>query len=197
MSAPTSTLTRESTADLLLQAAGGGEQLAWAELISRYGGLVRAVVISFRLPAADAEDAVQSTWLRLLERMDTIKDPESLGSWLATTASRECLALIRRGQRVTPDDAAVEQLVAVEPGPETAVVAGEAHRAVTAAVGELTGQHWLLIHVLFYHPDCSYTDVSRATGMPLGSIGPTRGRLLRELRGVLERRGFGPHSGAA
>ena len=197
MSAPTSTLTRESTTGLLLRAADSGDQLAWAELISRYSGLVRAVVISFRLPEADAEDAVQSTWLRLLERMDTIRDPESLGSWLATTASRECLALIRRGQRVTPDDAAVGQLVAVEVGPETAVVVGEAHRAVTAAVGELTGRHRLLIHVLFYYPDCSYTEVSRVTGMPLGSIGPTRGRLLRELRDVLERRGFGPQSGAA
>lgn len=200
MSSPASTQTRESTREstaVLLRAAGGGNPLAWEELISRYGSLVRATVASFRLREADAEDAVQNTWLRLVERMGTIRDPECLGAWLATTAGRECLALIRRGHRVTPDDVAAEQVVAVDAGPETAVVAGEAHRAVKAAVGELTGRRWLLIHALFYQPDCSYAEVSRATGMPQGSIGPTRGRLLRELRCVLERRGFGPQSGAA
>jgi RNA polymerase sigma factor (sigma-70 family) len=194
MSSLASTQTRESTADLL-RAADGGQPFAWEELTRRYGRLVRSTVASFRLQEADAEDAVQNTWLRVLERMDTIRDPECLGAWLATTASRECLALIRRGHRELPDDTAGKQLVATEEGPDATVVAGEARQAVTAAVGELPERRQALIHLLFYRPDCSYAEVSRVTGMPQGSIGPTRRRVLRELRGTLEQRGFGPQVG--
>ncbi|HWR48720.1 MAG TPA: sigma-70 family RNA polymerase sigma factor [Pseudonocardiaceae bacterium] len=191
MSSPASTQTRESTA-VLLRAADDRHPFAWEELDRRYGRLVRSTVASFRLQEADAEDAVQNTWLRVMERMDTIRDPERLGGWLVTTARRECLALLRRGRREVPDDVAGKQLVATEEGPEVAVVAGEVHRAVGTAVGELTGRRRVLIERLFYDPDCNYTEVSRATGMPRGSIGPTRLRVLRELRGTLEQRGFGP-----
>lgn len=195
MSSPVSTQTRESTT-ALLRAAEDNQPLAWEELVRRYHRLVRSTVASFRLQPADAEDAVQNTWLRVMERMDTIRDPERLGGWLATTASRECLALIRRKHREIPDDVAGTQLVATEDGPDVVVLAGEAQRAVDAAVGELTGRRQTLIHLLFYQYDSSYTEVSRATGMPPGSIGPTRNRVLRELRGTLEQRGFGPRASA-
>jgi RNA polymerase sigma factor (sigma-70 family) len=188
---PTSTQTRESTA-ALLRAADDNHPLAWEELVRRYNRLVRSTVASFRLQPADAEDAVQNTWLRVMERMDTIRDPERLGGWLTTTASRECLALIRRKHREIPDDFVGTQLVATEDGPDVVVIADESQRAVDTAVGELPERRQALIHLLFYQPDCSYSEVSRATGMPPGSIGPTRSRVLQELRGTLEERGFGP-----
>ena len=192
---PASTQTRESTA-APLQAADGRQPLVWEELVRRYSRLVRSTVASFRLQEADAEDAVQNTWLRVMERMDTIRDPERLGGWLATTASRECLALLRRGRREVPDDLVGKQSVVAAAGdPGVADVVGEVRRAVGSAVGELTERRQMLIQLLFYQPDCSYAEVSRATGMPQGSIGPTRRRVLRELRGTLEQRGFGPRSG--
>ena len=184
---------KESTT-VLLRAVGEREPPAWEELITRYSRLVRSTVASFRLQEADAEDAVQNTWLRLMERMDKIRDPRCLGGWLATTAGRECLALIRCGRREAPDDAAADQLIAVEsePEPKTAVGDDAARRAVNAAVRELPRGRQQLIHALFYQPDCSYAEVSQLTGIPQGSIGPTRRRALRELREVLEQRGFGP-----
>jgi len=191
MSALASTPTRDSTA-AVLYVAGEGNRLAWEELIRRYGRLVRATALSFRLQPADVEDAVQNTWLRVLERMDSIRDPERLAGWLVTTASRECLALIKRARREAPDDAATAQLVAVDEEPEAAVVATEARRAVDAAVASLPGCRRRLIDLLFYQPEHSYAAVSEATGMPHGSIGPTRQRVLQELRGTLEQRGFGP-----
>jgi RNA polymerase sigma factor (sigma-70 family) len=191
MSSLVSTQTRESTT-ALLQAAGDSHPLAWEELVRRYNRLVRSTVASFRLQPADAEDAVQNTWLRVMERMDTIRDPQRLGGWLTTTASRECLALIRRRQREVPDDVAGTQLPATEDGPDVVVIASESQRAVTTAVEELPQRRQELIRLLFYQLDCSYVEVSRATGMPSGSIGPTRSRVLRELRSTLEQRGFGP-----
>src|SRR5947199_10585188 len=83
------------TLDELVRAAAAGDQAAWNELVERYQGLVWATARSFRLSRADAADVAQTTWLRLVENLDRIRDPERLGSWLATTARRESLRHIR------------------------------------------------------------------------------------------------------
>jgi RNA polymerase sigma factor (sigma-70 family) len=182
---------RTHTTTGLVQAARGRDPLAWEELVARYGGLVRGVVAAYRLQEADAADAVQNTWLRAVERLDTIRDPERLGGWLKTTAARECLALLRHSHREVPADAGTMTVVERAPEPETIVLDAEAHGAVSEAVDRLTGRRRLLVHALFYMPDLGYSEMSRMIGIPVGSIGPSRGRMLRHLRCGLEKAGFG------
>jgi RNA polymerase sigma factor (sigma-70 family) len=155
---------------------------AWSELASRYEGLVRAVVGSYRLQEADFADAVQNTWLRALERLHTVRDPDSLGGWLSTVARRECLALLARSRREAPTGVADDQLVVDAPGPEAMVLAEEARRAVVRAVTELPVKPRALVSALFSTPELNYAEVSRLMGLPIGSIGPTRQRALRTLR---------------
>ena len=52
-----------------------------------------------RLGDADAADVVQTTWLLLVEQLDRIRNPEGVGAWLATTARRVCLRVLKVGQR--------------------------------------------------------------------------------------------------
>src|ERR1700736_5087741 len=85
-----------------LKAAAAGDATAWDALVGRYSNLVWAVARAHRLSSADAADVSQTTWLRLVEHLDSIKQPERLGAWLATTARRECLAVIRRKSRQVP-----------------------------------------------------------------------------------------------
>ncbi len=47
------------------------------------------------------------------------------------------------------------------------------------------------MHALFYRSERDYLSLADELGMPVGSIGPTRGRVLRALRGSLEPAGFG------
>jgi RNA polymerase sigma factor (sigma-70 family) len=162
---------------------------AWRELAARYEGLVRAVVGSYRLQEADFADAVQNTWLRALERLHTVRDPESLGGWLTTVARRECLALLARSRRESPTGVEEDQLVVQDPGPEAMVLAEEARRAVAHAVTELPVKPRELVSVLFSTPEPNYAEVSRLMGLPIGSIGPTRQRALRTLRYGLTRAG--------
>jgi RNA polymerase sigma factor (sigma-70 family) len=173
----------------LVGAARGRDPKAWEELVSRYQGMVRGVVASFRLQESDAADAVQNTWLRALERLDGIRDPERLGGWLATTARRECLAVLRRSRREVPDEVRTVELATAAPEPEAVVLAREARRALDRAVAELPGRRRELVHALFYRPELRYTEVSRAMGVPVGSIGPTRRRVLGALRCGLVRAG--------
>lgn len=181
----------------LVAAAGRREQQAWNELMRRYGGLVRSVVGRYRLQEADAADAVQSTWCTAVEQLGSVRDPERLGAWLSTTASRECLALIRRSRRERPDDVAVGARLTAVGGPEPAVLAAEAAGAVRAAVAELEPRRRQLVHELFYLPQRDYAQVSRSMEIPVGSIGPTRGRVLTSLRASLDRAGFGPQGSDA
>ena len=183
-------ITAQTVTDVVI-AARQGDPRAWAELIQRYGSLVRHVVARYRLSEADAADAVQSTWCKAFEQLATVRDPERLGAWLSTTAGRECLATIRRVRRERPDDAAVEARLAPATGPEVAVLAAEVERAVVSAVEALEPRRRQLVDELFYGPERDYAQVSRSMGIPTGSIGPTRGRVLGSLRARLDRAGFG------
>src|SRR4051794_40219494 len=91
MLASTATPPEELSVTELVVLARAGDQRAWREIMTRYGGLVRAVVGSFRLQEADAADTVQNIWMRAVERLDTVREPERLGGWLRTTARCECL----------------------------------------------------------------------------------------------------------
>ena len=83
----------------LVNRAAGGEQDAWDSLVDRFENLLWSVGRAHRLNTADAADVVQTTWLRLLENLGRIDDPERLAGWLVTTGRRECLRTLRRAGR--------------------------------------------------------------------------------------------------
>src|SRR5262245_65492149 len=83
----------------LVRRAADGDEVAWKAIVDRFSGLVWATARAHRLSRDDAVDVVQTTWLRLVEHLDSIREPERLGGWLATTARHESLRLIRRGVR--------------------------------------------------------------------------------------------------
>src|SRR5215210_6631372 len=78
----------------LVRAAAAGNEPAWNRLVETYAGLVWAVARSHQLSEADAADVAQATWLRLVEHLDDLHEPERVGAWLATTARRECLRIV-------------------------------------------------------------------------------------------------------
>src|SRR5918997_3091797 len=94
----------------LVRAAAEGDQAAWNGLVDRYNGLVWSVARSHRLSMADASDVVQTTWLRLVENLGRLQEPERVGAWLATTARRECLRALRHSARNLPTEEVPEQV---------------------------------------------------------------------------------------
>jgi RNA polymerase sigma factor (sigma-70 family) len=175
----------------LLARAAQRDPFAWDEIISRYNGVVWARVRSFRLQDADAVDAVQMTWLRLAENCGRVHHPDRLGGWLSTTATRESLAIVRHTKRAAPVDSLVDTLTDPATGPERTVLDAETAQAVRALVTELPPRRRALIHAIFNQETRRYTEISRDTGIPIGSLGPTRARALRQLRRMLDERGLG------
>lgn len=174
----------------LLAAAAAGDQPAWDALVERYGNLVWHVARGFRLDDVDTQDAVQTTWLHLVEQLDRIREPQALPGWLATTARRECLRLLRqRGRVVTADDATVD-LADAGPAVDEGLLREERDRALWRAFATLRERCRTLLLLLMGDPPQAYAVIGESLGLPIGSIGPTRARCLDQLRTALEGSGI-------
>lgn len=167
----------------LVDEASRGDEAAWNALVDRFGGLVWHVVRSYRLGDAGSEDVYQTTWLRLAEHLDRIRQPDSLAGWLSRTARNECLRTIRLAQR---ERLGADDLDPDDPGPpvERGVVDAERDATLWAAFGELPEACQRLLRLLVADPPLSYEVIGELLDMPIGSIGPTRARCLQKLRGT-------------
>ncbi|MGH3753678.1 MAG: RNA polymerase sigma factor [Pseudonocardiaceae bacterium] len=192
MTTATRSCTPADRTDLLPRTSNGGP-VAWAEVLRRYSELVSATVRSFGMQDADELDAVQMTWLRLAENAHQVQFPERLGGWLATTARRECLRILRQANSAphvflaAPDTVADHSM-----GPEQRIIDADTTQTLWNIVAELPPRRQTLLQALFYDHPRPYGEVARTAGIPQGAIGPTRARALRQLRGRLNDHGLGP-----
>jgi RNA polymerase sigma factor (sigma-70 family) len=173
----------------LVRAASAGDRAAWERLVDQYSRLLWAMTRDFKLAESDAADVVQATWLRLLEHIDRIEYPERIGSWLATTARHECLRHLAAGKRVMvvqDDHDAFSGAVCHQPDVDEHLLAEERAQAVREALLTLPSRSQRMLEMLMADPPISYTEISDQLGVPIGSIGPTRGRCLERLRLVLQ-----------
>lgn len=173
--------------------AADGDRAAWDTLVETFTPYLFAVVSTFRLSAADTAEVVQTTWLRLVEHLDTIHRPEAVGSWLGTTARREALRLVRmRGREQLTDD--VDVVVGPPPGglsePEQHAIDADRTRLLRRAFGRLPDNCQVLLHLLAVGV-LSYAEIAAQLEMPIGSIGPTRSRCLGRLRRLMNELGVG------
>ncbi len=177
----------------LVRAAAQGSEEAWRELVDCYLGLILAIGHNHRLSAGDAADVSQTTWLRLFENIDKIHDPSRIGAWLAMTARRECLRLIGKAGRqvLVPETAAFPDAWATAPPDlDAELLAHEREQYVHLALAQLPERSRLLMGLLMLDPPATYEEISAAMDMPIGSIGPTRGRCLRHLQRILAEQGI-------
>ncbi|HET9720908.1 MAG TPA: sigma-70 family RNA polymerase sigma factor [Solirubrobacteraceae bacterium] len=83
--------------------------------------LRRVLTSHLQAPAWVLEDACQIAWEALLGQAEPV-DQRRVLSWLATTARREALAILRRtASEMCVTDSTAEALLAPAPGPEQAV----------------------------------------------------------------------------
>jgi RNA polymerase sigma factor (sigma-70 family) len=170
----------------LLAAAAAGDQAAWDALVQRHNSLLWSIARSYRLGHADAADVVQTTWLRLVEHLDKVADPERIPGWLATTARRECIHLMRRTDRHAETAADLPDLPDDGPEPDAALLRDERDAELWRAFVRLDERCQRLLRVLTADPQPAYAVVAVALGMKVGSIGPTYGRCLAKLRALVQ-----------
>ncbi|MFN0281318.1 MAG: RNA polymerase sigma factor [Kineosporiaceae bacterium] len=163
-----------------------GEAAALDRLVRALSPMLWHTVRAYRLDAASAEDVVQTTWLAFVRAADRVEEPQAVVRWLAVTARREAWRTARSAGRV---DLVEDEVIDVRTPPgestETAVVRNHRDEALWAAVGRLPERCRRLLRVVAFSDRPDYGVLSQELGMPMGSIGPTRGRCLDKLRALL------------
>src|SRR5262249_27091657 len=146
--------------DGLVAAASRGDQAAWEEIVDRFTGLVWATARAHRLSRDDAADVAQTTWLRLGENLDRIRQPERLGAWLATTARRESLRRIQLGARERPSDEADLFEAPGDSAIDRPLLERERDGALWEAFAWLSDRCKTLLRLLVAETEPSYEEVS-------------------------------------
>lgn len=181
----TATRTARPTAQPPGQVLDGSAD-GWGELVERYSKMLWSIAGRYRLSAADSADVFQTTWMRLVEHIGTIKDPECIGGWLATTARNECTRVLRQSRRQIPVGDELPEPVDDTWEPAARLMLAERDSALWDAVAKLRPADQALLRTLMADPALSYREISDALGVPIGSIGPTRARAIERLRRELE-----------
>ena len=174
-----------------------GEGAAWEALVHRYQRLVYAIVRRLGQDEHAAADVFQTVFSRLISHLPRIAEPQRLRAWIVTTAKREALLALRRGQRTVSisrsedgdaDDAAEFDIADDGPLPEDALADLQQQDLVRHALERMDARCRELLRMLFREDDdkVPYEDVARLLGIPVGSIGPTRARCLGKLRQLVE-----------
>lgn len=170
----------ESDAELVALALER-DQAAWNTLVRRYTRLVWHVIHGFHQLDDDRRaDVHQTVWLRLAEQLHTLRDPDRVGGWLATTARHECLRQLRQQSRELPE--AVVEPERVDDAPERHLLEHERDAALWEAFARLRPEWQQLLRLLIADPPFSYDEIAEILDIPRGSIGPTRQRCLEALR---------------
>jgi len=171
----------------LVKAAANGDHGAWDSIVARYVALLWSIAFRHGLGESDAADVVQNTWLRLFEHIDDLREPARVGSWLATTAQRESLRIVAQRQRVVPSDeeATFDGADRLQAPLDEALLAREQAAEARAALDTLPPTWRSLVELLTQDPPLSYERIGADLGVPIGSIGPTRGRCVRRLRALV------------
>lgn len=177
----------ERSDEELVRACLAGDQSAWEALIGRYQRLIYSVPLRMGLSLDEAADVFQLTCLRLFQRLDTLREPERIAGWLASTARRLSLDHhARRQPIVAVDEAALTERPHPGLPPDEDVLLLEEEQRIRAAVEQLPPRCRELLQELFYgEGDPSYAEVARRLGLSIGSVGPIRQRCFARLRALL------------
>ncbi|WP_327000080.1 sigma-70 family RNA polymerase sigma factor [Dactylosporangium sp. NBC_01737] len=164
-----------------------GDNDALNRLVRLLTPVLWQIVRAYGVSRPEAEDIVQSTWLALMGKADTVREPHAVGRWITTVARREAWRVSRRGRREWPADlSAVDDGIDPAPDPAVEVVGHSSVAQLWRHVAQLPERCRRLLRVIAFAERPDYATLSAEMDMPVGAIGPTRGRCLEKLRRSLD-----------
>lgn len=167
-----------------LRAARAGDRKALDALVADLTPLIWHVARGNGLDRQAAEDVAQNVWLGFLRHLHRMREPRALVAWLLVTARRESRRTWPESKRLSAEE--TEDMPSNFGLPEVEALRDERDRTLWAAFGRLPRRCQELLRLTVLDGRAQYEAVSEALVMPRGSIGPTRGRCLKNLRAELE-----------
>ena len=177
-------------AALAFQEWRDGRPGAMDELVRIMTPVLWHVVRAYGLADDLAQDVVQTTWLTFVQRSGSITDHQAVAAWLTTTARREAWRVGKRhATAISVTDEVLEVVIDDAESAEDDAVRHDEHTRLWECVAELPERCQRLLRVVAFEERPDYARLSRELDIPVGSIGPTRGRCLAKLRAALDAAG--------
>ena len=167
----------------MVRRVADGDDRALSELYDRYSRPVYATGVRFLRDAHLAEELVQDAFTNVWQKASSF-DPEraSFATWLHRIARNRAVDLARK-RRVRPISAGEEPLRNVAGGPEPE--AGVDGWDVALALSRIPSEHREVL-TLAYFEGLSQTEISRRTGLPLGTVKSRTTAALKRLRRAMD-----------
>jgi RNA polymerase sigma factor (sigma-70 family) len=168
----------------LLVTARSGRADAFNQLIATCRPVVRRQARRQAWRADDVDDIVQEVLIRLFENAGDVREPRALLGWLSMVTNRVASQIGRRSSRLVPTDLddIRPSLHATEDQAISTSERREVADGVRAAVARLCADDRRVLFLLEGDDAVSYREASHQLRRPVGSLGPTRQRLLSKLR---------------
>ena len=158
-----------------------GDRGAWDELVLRYSRYVYGLASKgFRLQGADAEDAFQEVFLRIYDRLGSLRNREALRPWIAQLTRRVCLDRLSAAGREEPAELDPTEVARTVEELDEALAVREALAQLSEDCREVLDR--------FFCRDESYRTIGEALGLPSGTIASRISRCLAKLRERFEGR---------
>lgn len=163
-----------------------GDRSAIDDLVREMTPVLWHVVRAYRLDEDVCEDVIQFTWLTLVRKADSVENPRAVSSWLIITARRQAWRVASRNKREdSADDEVLAPMLPTTRAAEDDAVEADTNHHLWTAVGQLNERCQRLLRIIAFDDKPDYQRISDELGMPVGSIGPTRGRCLSKLKAII------------
>jgi RNA polymerase sigma factor (sigma-70 family) len=170
-----------------------GDQAAWIQLVTRFSGLVLTVAMEVGLTSIEAEDCAQYTWTALFRNRDSLKNPESLPSWLILTTKRKAIRMLKKQRREVELLPNIENLGRTIP-PDQELLRLELHDIIERAFEQLDSKCHKLLQALFLsEKKQSYQEIAGKLNISINTIGSLRSRCLKKLSDILKKFDYSKH----
>lgn len=173
-----------------------GNKQDWTELIARLSPVVFSVCYRYRLSREEAFDVFGKVSLLLLENLTRLREEERIFGYISTIAFHEVVTIKVKSRLFCDgvDQYLLDKMAYDSPAQvRIPLELDDELRMMDAAYADLSKKCQELLRMLFLEPDgLSYREISRKLGIPVSSIGPTRGRCLEKLRMKMIEKGFEP-----
>ena len=165
-----------------------GDRAAFDHLVEMTTPLLWHTARSQGVERVAAEDVLQSVWLSLLHNTSSVRSPQAIVKWLLTATRREAWRVVQRQRSSSAqsvDDESVDVPTPDDLLPESVVLRDSRQRQLWNHIQRLPVKCRQLMRVIAFADRPDYALIAESLGMPVGSIGPTRGRCLAKLRDQL------------
>lgn len=164
-------MEKEKIRRLVLQ-AGQGDRAAFGELYEETGRSVYFNCLKLLGNAQQAEDITQDTFMKALEKLDSLKEPENFSAWVNRIAINNCKMYFRKNPRTAEEES--EKIIDDTPDseliPDDYADSEEKRRIIMNIIDTALTDEQRQTIILFYFDMMSVAEIAEIMECSVGTV---------------------------